>query len=496
MVGGKMPYEKSSKGSAKAKGRGRSRSDRRIGLTVTTVANENCSVNLDEATLDPVFMGGSGDEEANSNDNGNGNSKARCCKKSSVKSYRALFGIGFLLFLILNGVLLYVFLAPRNKTTTGDSSSVIVNPNNDYTNDSPEDDSSEDEPATIMPTFSSTGSSTWTSSWVTTEEETKTFDNSVFDPVIYTANGLVELLETVPHDTKAFTQGVEILSHQKIEIMKGLATSSSIVLDQSTIRPKNFLSSYALEATGRKNGKSGLRIVALATGDVVQQLNEEYFGGGCTYYYEPNKNDDSVDGVVRVVQLTLDKGRGFVYDLSMPTTQTPEWSLSLIGDFEFASDTSNGQGWGIVYHPLRNQFIVSDGSNFLHFWKLTQRVTFTFTETGSLTTFDFDFVEKIRVKERRIATQAANWTRVRRVNELEWDPYYHGGNTILANILNTNEIMRIWVGLPEEDNTNNINDNIFVDDSSSKSKNHEENLGKVTHVYDLSFLEELAEPTS
>ena len=514
MIDGKMPYEKSSMGSAKGRGRGRSRSDRRIGLTVTTVPNDNSSINLDEATLDPVFMGGSGDEEATDNDNGNDNkndndndnSKARSCKKSSFKSYKALFCIGFLLLLILNGVLLYVFLPPRNNTTAGDSLLGFTITDNDSTNDTTQNDSPEDETATIMPTTSST---------VTTEEEIgndtptpdTTFDDSVFDQVIFTENGLFELLETVPHDTMAFTQGLEVLSHQKIEMMRGLATSSSIIFDQSTIRPENFLSSYTLEATGR-NGESTLRIVALATGEVVQQLEleEEYFGEGCTYYYEPNDNDndndDSTDGVVRVVQLTYTKGRGFVYDLSMPTTRTPEWSLSLVGDFEFASDTSNGQGWGIVYHPLRNQFIVSDGSTYLHFWKLTERVTFTFTETGPLTTFDFDFVEKIRVKERRIETQATNWTRVRRMNELEWDPYYHGGNTILANIWNTNEIMRIWVGLPEVDNTNNnnnnnnnINDNIFLDDSSSKSKNHEVNLGRVTHVYDLSFLEELAEPT-
>jgi glutamine cyclotransferase len=488
MIEGKMPYDQSFKGPA----RGRSRSARQVGLTVTTVANDSSSVDLEEATVDPVFMGGSGDKEADGSDN----PKARCCKKCSLRSYKKFCGIGIVLFLIFDAVLLYVFLAPRNNNKTGDSSSVIVDPTNDSTDDYSEDDLYATE--TMVPTTAET---------VTTDEPQiennsptldPSFSTNIFDRVMGTENGRFELLQSVPHDANAFTQGLEVLSHQKIEIMNGLATSSSISVDQLTITPETFLSSYTLESTGR-TGKSTLRIVELATGKVVQQLElgDAYFGEGCTYYYEPNDNYDSAGGVVRVVQITFKEGRGFVYDLSIPTTTTPQWSLSLIGDFEFSSDTFNGQGWGIVYNPLRNQFIVSDGSNFLHFWELTERLTFSFTETGTVTTFDFDLVERVKVRESRTVTLPANWTRVRRINELEWDPYSYGGNTILANIWKTNEILRIWVGLPEEDNNNNNDDdnNIFIDDSGSNSKNHPINVGRVTHVYDLSELEVLANPS-
>ena len=83
---------------------------------------------------------------------------------------------------------------------------------------------------------------------------------------------------------------------------------------------------------------------------------------------------------------------------------------------------------------ILKKFIVSDGSSTLHVWELTERRTFTFIETGAISTFEFQRVDKFKVYENRNGPMASNWTQVRKLNELEWDPYSYGGNTILANI--------------------------------------------------------------
>lgn len=269
--------------------------------------------------------------------------------------------------------------------------------------------------------------------------------------------------------------------------------------------------SFAIEST-EQDDKSTLRIVELETGDVVQELtleDETHSGGGCTYYYSPpSKTNLGGNAVVRIIQLTFKSGRGYVYDLVMPTSQytgNSQWSLKLAGDFDFSGLTTTGDGWGIVYHPPRDQFIVSDGSRFLHFWKLTE----TLGSRGGVT-FDFQLTEKISVKELRESFEnfaptpvKGGWKGVQKLNELEWDPYSYGGNTILANVWKRDEILRIWVGLPVDgrglDTTLNNNDsNIFgvrklnpVDNQKTKDR---KDAGKVTHAYDLTELKDLAQP--
>jgi len=303
---------------------------------------------------------------------------------------------------------------------------------------------------------------------------------------------MFDLLEVVPHDSKAYTQGLEILSNEKIAVMKNQ-------LGMPHLRQEIFHSSYVLESIG-KYGKSALRIVELASGNVVQELelDETYYGQGCTYYYAPPMNDTS-NGAIRIVQITWKEGRGFVYELTnshsyMNSTTTAQqgWSLSRIGDFEFNKDHLwRKKALGIVYHPLRNQFIVSDGSSTLHVWELTERRTIPFIETGAISTFEFQRVDKFKVYENRNGPMVtSNWTQVRKLNELEWDPYSYGGNTILANILPSKEIARIWVGSSRGKEEQEIdNDKLIIDESSRND------LGKISHVYNLTELDELANPS-
>jgi len=160
-----------------------------------------------------------------------------------------------------------------------------------------------------------------------------------------------------------------------------------------------------------------------------------------------------------------------VYELSVPQTITvaTQLSLSRVGEFEISEydHTKAGKMWGIVYHPIRNQFFVSDGTRSLYVWELTE----TTTDSGS--TFDFVQVDRVKVKINRATSE---WSALSQINELEWDPYSYGGNTILANIWQTNEIVRIFVG------------------GESDPEIRDPDEGKVTYIYDLSNLQYLAQP--
>jgi len=341
-------------------------------------------------------------------------------------------------------------------------------------------------------------------------------DDNEDTTITQTEFGSFELLGVVPHDPGAFTQGLEVLSHEKIGIMKqgyqnepakqqqqplqqagspgedGGGTSNETTTTTRTAKDPpaaetSWLSRYALESTGIF-GESSLRIVELASGRVVRQLEagESYFSEGCTYYY--HSSGASAAAAVRIVQITWKSGRGFVYELSVPGHPTSAAastnafeeaafsSLSLVGEFGFSSLTTNGEGWGIVYHPPRNRFLVSDGTSYLHAWELKETATATTTtRTTTPPRFEFELVEKIPVRKRVLSSSgsSSSWIDVTDLNELEWDPYSYGGNTVLANIWYSDEIVRIWVGKSNIDNNN---------------------AGKITHVYDLSELTNLADP--
>jgi glutamine cyclotransferase len=185
--------------------------------------------------------------------------------------------------------------------------------------------------------------------------------------------GSFELLESVPHDAGAFTQGLEL------------------------VEDSDPLLYY--ETTGLF-GQSSVRIVNLASGQVVRQHNMEraYFGEGMTYH----------DG--KLVQITWRSGTGFVYDAN---------NLEVLEEFTY--ETTNGEGWGICSVASQNVFYVSDGTSFLHTW-----------DTAS-----FQLMNKVAVKLR---TAEAGEQLVSRLNELEWDPF---SETVLANVWQQNYIVRI-----------------------------------------------------
>lgn len=137
------------------------------------------------------------------------------------------------------------------------------------------------------------------------------------EPVIYTGT----IVKTYPHDSKAFTQGLQ------------------------------FKDGFIYESTGKK-GKSTISKLNLKTGEVIQQtkLEDEYFGEGITIL-----ND-------KLYSLTWTANKGFVYNLE---------TLKREGEFQY---NRSRQGWGLTNNG--KELIKSDGSHKIWFLDLeTQKET-------------------------------------------------------------------------------------------------------------------------
>lgn len=119
-----------------------------------------------------------------------------------------------------------------------------------------------------------------------------------------------EVVNSWPHDPKAFTQGLA------------------------------YHDGYIYESTGH-HGTSSLRKVELKTGKVKKKHNvpEQYFAEGMTIFHD------------RVFQLTWQSRVCFFYDLK---------SFELLGEFHHG-----GEGWGLTDDD--KHLIMSDGTNQLRF---------------------------------------------------------------------------------------------------------------------------------
>ncbi|PQJ22991.1 glutaminyl-peptide cyclotransferase [Tenacibaculum sp. SG-28] len=121
-----------------------------------------------------------------------------------------------------------------------------------------------------------------------------------------------EIINTYPHDSKAYTQGLE------------------------------YHNGFLYETTG-KRGKSTLRKVAIETGEVLQKtaLEDRYFGEGMTIF---NK---------QIYWLTWQSRKGFIYNLDTFEEQ---------GEFTYEKSK---EGWGLTHDDT--ELIKSDGSNKIWF---------------------------------------------------------------------------------------------------------------------------------
>ncbi len=120
----------------------------------------------------------------------------------------------------------------------------------------------------------------------------------------------VKVIDSLPHDNQAFTQG--FLFHE----------------------------GKLYESTGQY-GESTLRRIDPLTGKIidVRYLSDDYFGEGLTLLGD------------KLYQLTWKAGKGFIYD---------QKSLKKIGEFEY-----EGEGWGLTTND--KHLILSDGTPILRF---------------------------------------------------------------------------------------------------------------------------------
>jgi glutamine cyclotransferase len=129
------------------------------------------------------------------------------------------------------------------------------------------------------------------------------------------------VVRTYPHDSHAFTQGLE------------------------------YYGGYLYESTGIA-GQSTLRKVALRSGEAIQRIRlpSQYFGEGLTIFHG------------KIYQLTWVSKKGFVYDLR---------TFRKVGEFPY--DT---EGWGLTHDD--NSLILSDGTNKIRY---LDPVSFAVTRT-------------------------------------------------------------------------------------------------------------------
>ncbi len=165
-------------------------------------------------------------------------------------------------------------------------------------------------------------------------------------------------MHVFPHDSSAFTQGLV------------------------------YSDGHLYESTGL-NGQSSIRMVDLATGQILQRYNlpSEYFGEGLT------------DWASQLVQLTWKNGVAFVYD---------RFSFSLRHTLHYT-----GEGWGLTHD--QTSLILSDGSATLRFLN----------------------PESLR-EVKRISVHDGQGNPIKNLNELE---YIRG--QIYANVWQTDKIARI-----------------------------------------------------
>lgn len=121
-----------------------------------------------------------------------------------------------------------------------------------------------------------------------------------------------KIVNTYPHDTEAYTQGLE------------------------------YHNGFLYETTGKK-GKSTLRKVAIETGEVLQKidLDDRYFGEGMTIFNNT------------IYWLTWQSRKGFIYNLETFEKQ---------GEFTYENSK---EGWGLTHND--SELIKSDGSNKIWF---------------------------------------------------------------------------------------------------------------------------------
>lgn len=198
---------------------------------------------------------------------------------------------------------------------------------------------------------------------VATNKNNETYMGPTIQFTVYKQNG-----------TMFQTQGDHYLMHDRHHFTQGLTYSrSSNVLYQS-----NGLF-----------GKSTVCKLHANTGETLEciSMDKRFFAEGMQVYGKPGRK--------RLIQITWKSRIGFIYNAD---------TLEMMSNFTFT--TTKNEGWGICYDDVNHEFIVSDGSHYLHFW-----------DADSL------------AEKRRVAVTRQNGEKAYKMNELE---FVNG--KVLANV--------------------------------------------------------------
>ena len=234
------------------------------------------------------------------------------------------------------------------------------------------------------------------------------------DGTPYTHIGRYEILERLPHDTNAFTQGLVMIAD---------TTSSLDDVDSETSSQE--VHQYLYEGTGMY-GASQLRRLDIHTGNLLAHypLEKSYFGEGIAHYRD--KSDR-----LHIIQLTWKRQRAFEYIFNT-STKGNDFANTKSPDHLFADrvtswryETTTNEGWGITYSPKEHILFVSDGSEYIHIWNAETKKE----------------ISKFAVKYIHHGNDKMDeTTKITMLNELEYDPVT---NTILANVWRESIIIRI-----------------------------------------------------
>ena len=116
----------------------------------------------------------------------------------------------------------------------------------------------------------------------------------------------------------------------------------------SELKPTRFYLTFTVIYDSFKpKGKSTVRILDpdYATVQTKVSIEKKYFAEGLAYYKDT------------LVQVTWKSHQGFVYNIT---------NLEKIDEFTFK--TTLNEGWGITWDRCKDELIVTDGSENLHFW--------------------------------------------------------------------------------------------------------------------------------
>jgi glutamine cyclotransferase len=181
------------------------------------------------------------------------------------------------------------------------------------------------------------------------------FRVNMTDGIMYQTIG-----DQMPHDKTHFTQGLTYSKH------------SDMLFESNGL--------YGVSNVCKIDPYTGKEILCV-------KMETKYFAEGLQVYGNP--------GDEKLIQITWKSRDGFIYDAE---------TLKLEKTFRFS--TTRNQGWGICYDENKNEFIVSDGSPYLHFW-------------------DVDSLEE----KRKVLVTRQNGKAAKEINELE---FVNG--VVLANV--------------------------------------------------------------